>query len=139
MLDQKQCCLVLSVLILILIFMNIQRFSENKKTKEMFQDKPNNDNSNQNNKEEDDKENKIRENIETMKKSIDTHNEQIKETKKVDTILSNMLKKDGDIPTQGRMLNQIITDSNIERSKWAKDFYDLKKNKKEIIIGIVIY
>jgi len=149
MLDQKQCCLVLSVLILILIFMNIQRFSENKKTKEMFQDKPNNNNSNLNNNnsnlnnnnsnlnnnnsnlnDDDNKENKIKENIESMKKSISTHNDQIKEGKKVDTILSNMLKKDGDLPTQGRMLNQIITDSNIERSKWARDFYDLKKKQE---------
>ena len=99
MLDQKQCCLVLSVLILILIFLNITRMYENKID-----------------------ENKVEDNINSMKNQIDSHNEQIKEGKKVNTILSNMLKEDGDVPTQGRMLNQIIADSNIERSKWARDF-----------------
>ena len=35
-------------------------------------------------------------------------------------MLDTILDEEGDIPTQGRMLNDIIKSSNIERSKWAK-------------------
>ena len=46
-------------------------------------------------------------------------------------MVDNILSEDGDIPNQGRMLNRIIDSGNIERDKWSRDFYDLKK-KQEI-------
>ena len=71
----------------------------------------------------------VSENIQNIKKVQNLHDNKLKETAKTNLILDNMLKEDGDIPSQGRMLNNIIDSGNVERKNWSRDFYDLKQKQ----------
>lgn len=86
--------------------------------------------------------NKNSKNIVKLNRQISTDLNQIKDTQleqqkridnteKTNLMVDTILSEDGDIPNQGRMLNRIIDSGNIERDKWSRDFYDLKK-KQEI-------
>ena len=71
----------------------------------------------------------VSKNINEIKQKQQIHENKIKNTEKTNLILDNMLQEDGDIPSQGRMLNNIIDSGNVERRNWSRDFYDLKQKQ----------
>jgi hypothetical protein len=73
--------------------------------------------------------NSVNQNIDKLSDQQENHENRLKVTEKTNLIMDNILSEDGDIPTQGRMLNNIIDNSNIEREKWSREFYDLKQKQ----------
>lgn len=72
---------------------------------------------------------KLIDSIQSIKDTQQKQKEELDNTKKSNRMLNNILDSDGDIPTQGRMLNDIIKSSDIERNKWSRNFYDLKQKQ----------